>query len=94
MIKKLFAFLQEGFQDPVQIIRYLQSRQKCSKAECYQKGCGSFIRYFSGPRPWDKDGLDNFFEWAWRWYPREYEVPINAVFTLPWVARFLELEMG
>jgi hypothetical protein len=54
-IKKLLAFLEEGFQNPINIINYLQSRDKCNKLKCKTKDCKALTKYFPDNKtesPW------------------------------------------
>jgi len=98
-IKKLLAFLEVGFQNPIKIINYLQSSDKCNQPNCLTKCCKPLIPYFSGKKRnklWSLEVLDKFDECRRKWYkPRVnyYEEPLNAFFTLPRIAQFLEEEM-
>lgn len=98
-IEKLLAFLEEGFQNPIQIINYLQSRNKCKNPKCEAKTCKPLIPYFKGKkvkRPWNRDTLNKFDELRQKWYKSgqsSYEEPINGFFTLPRIAQFLEDEI-
>lgn len=83
-INQLLSYLHAGFQKPARIIRYLRSRGKCCESDC-KKGCD----YFLNNKPWTR--LPQFFDWAKKWYPSDYEAPINAFFTLPRVVQFLKL---
>jgi len=95
LIKRLLDWLEKGFQNPILTLQYLRSRQKCTKKECQTEGCWSIVNCFLDPRPWKKETEEIFFNgWAWRWYAREYEMPINAVFTYPIIFQFLKLELG
>jgi len=38
-IEKLLIFLEEGFINPIKIIHYHQSRDKCNKSRCRTKDC-------------------------------------------------------
>jgi len=49
-IEKLLDFLDAGLQDPIQIISYLQSRNKCKQPNCKIKCCKTLIPYFSGKK--------------------------------------------
>jgi hypothetical protein len=98
-IDNLLDFLQAGFQDPIQIISYLQLRNKCKQPNCLTKCCKPLIPYFSGKKGnklWSVELLDKFDECRRQWYvPREnkYEEPLNAFFTLPRIAQFLQEEV-
>jgi hypothetical protein len=98
-IEKLLAFLEKGFQNPINIINYLQSRDKCNELKCKTKDCKALIKYFTdnnSESPWSRKMLDKFDELRRKWYkPRlnYWEEPLNAFFTLPRIAQFLEEEM-
>jgi hypothetical protein len=98
-IGKLLAFMEAGFQDPIQIISHLQLRNKCKQPNCKTKCCKPLIPYFSGKKSnklWSLEVLDKFDELRRKWYkPRvnSYEEPLNAFFTLPRIAQFLQEEV-
>jgi hypothetical protein len=98
-IDKLLDFLQAGFQDPIQIISYLQLRNKCNPPNCLTKCCKPLIPYFSGKKGnklWSLELLNKFDKCRRQWYvPRQnkYEEPLNAFFTLPRIAQFLQEEV-
>jgi hypothetical protein len=96
LIESLLTFLQEGFQAPKSILKYLQGRGKCGDDKCKTRGCERLIPYFSDIKPWNRDSLNEFFAWSRQWYKPNlnyYEEPINAVFTLPRIAQFLEQKL-
>lgn len=98
-IEKLLDFLEKGFQNPINIINYLESRDKCNKLKCKTKDCKALTKYFTDNKsesPWSLKLLDKFDELRRQWYkPRlnYWEEPLNAFFTLPRIAQFLEEEI-
>lgn len=89
LIERLITFLQEGFDDPIKIFDYLQSRKKCFDCNI---NCKTHMPNFFESKSWD---LEEFFQWSWSWYTsNKYEEPINIVFILSRVAQFLEQELG
>jgi hypothetical protein len=95
-IERLLSFLQEGFYNPGNILKYLQGRGKCLDGGCKAGGGEKLIPYFAGTNPWNRDSLNEFFIWSRQWYKPNhtyYEEPINAVFTLSQIGKFLTEEM-
>lgn len=70
-IERLLAFLEVGFQDPIKIINYLQSRDTGNKLQCKTKACEDLITVFEnekGGNPWSLKALAVFNESRRQWY--------------------------